>query len=79
MKASVKHPSQFLAQLRVAACRLQSRAKLAWQWLRFGDITETVKSVDGGVVSEVEYRGRGGQIVGYWAYGYFDPAFPYKG
>jgi len=47
--------------------------------LRFGDITETIKSVDGGAVSEIEYRGRRGMIVGYWAYGHFDPSMPYRG
>lgn len=79
MKLALNASNRVATQLRNAAARLQSRVKLAWQWLRFGDITETVKSVDGGVVSEVEYRGRGGLIVGYWAYGHFDPAFPYKG
>ncbi|WP_157657720.1 hypothetical protein [Burkholderia ubonensis] len=53
--------------------------KRFWQWLRFGTITEKVKSVDGGVPSEVEYSGRRGKLVGYWAYGYFDPKLPYQG
>lgn len=57
----------------------QLRLRQAWLWARFGTITETVKSVDGGVASEIEYRGRGDKIVGYWAYGSFDPAFPYQG
>jgi hypothetical protein len=48
-------------------------------WLRFGRITEKVISVDGGVASEVAYIGRFGRIVGYWAYGSFDPAMPYRG
>lgn len=47
--------------------------------IRFGNLEEVVKAVDGGVASEIEYRGRGGQLVGYWAYGSFDPAFPYRG
>lgn len=49
------------------------------RWIRFGKIKATVKAVDGGVESEIEYTGRFGRIVGYWAYGYFDPALPYKG
>ncbi|WP_157643828.1 hypothetical protein [Burkholderia ubonensis] len=53
--------------------------KQFWQWLRFGDITETVKTIDGGVASEVDYRCRGGKLVGYWAYGSFDPKLPYQG
>jgi hypothetical protein len=50
-----------------------------WNWLRFGRITERVVSIDGGVASEVEFRGRFGRVVGYWAYGSFDPAMPYRG
>ncbi|WP_157649546.1 hypothetical protein [Burkholderia ubonensis] len=53
--------------------------KQFWQWLRFGDITEMVRTIDGGVVSELEYRGRRGKVVGYWAYGSFDPKLPYQG
>lgn len=49
------------------------------QWLRFGQINEKVKAIDGGVPSEIEYRGRGGKVVGYWAYGCFDPQLPYQG
>ena len=37
-----------------------------------------VRSIDGGAVSEVAYIGRFGRIVGYWAYGHFDPAMPYR-
>jgi hypothetical protein len=62
-----------------AVTRVPRKLQRAWQWLRFGDITETTKAVDGGVVSEVEYRGRNDKVIGYWAYGYFDPAYPYQG
>lgn len=55
------------------------RLRKAWVWLRFGHITETVKAVDGGTVSEIEYRGRFGKVVGYWAYGSWDPQGPYRG
>lgn len=49
-------------------------------WVRFGTITKAVVGTAGdNVASEVEYRGRGGQVVGYWAYGCFDPSMPYKG
>ena len=30
-----------------------------------------------GVVSEVEYRDENGVVVGYWAFGSFDPNLPY--
>lgn len=55
------------------------RLRAAWLWLRFGRITEHVKAVDGGVVSEIEYRGWSGRRVGYWAYGFWDPRLPYRG
>lgn len=51
--------------------------KLFWQWLRFGKITSRVVCVDCGVASEIAYHGRNNKIVGYWAYGSFDPSYPY--
>lgn len=29
--------------------------------------------------AEIEYTNDSGEIVGYWAYGSFDPAYPYQG
>lgn len=49
------------------------------QWIRFGKITSEIKSVDGGFVSEEAFYGRNGKIIGYWAYGSFDPSYPYRG
>lgn len=43
------------------------------------EITEVIKSIDGGCVSEVEFLGRGGKRIGYWAYGQYDPSYPYQG
>jgi hypothetical protein len=51
----------------------------AWEWIRFGRITCVIKAVDGGVVSEEAYYGRGGRLVGYWAHGYWDPSMLYRG
>lgn len=63
---------------RSAATRLA--LKRAWRWIRFGTITERVVGTAGHCVpAEIEYRGRRGKVVGYWAYGSFDPALPYKG
>jgi hypothetical protein len=53
--------------------------KRIWQRLRFGIVTEKVICFDGGVASKIAYIGRKGKIVGYWAYGSFDPNFPFKG
>lgn len=46
-------------------------------FLRFGTVTELIKSVDGGCVSEIQFSDRNGDVVGYWAYGSFDPALPF--
>jgi hypothetical protein len=46
-------------------------------WCYFGKITCKVISWDGGCESEIEFRGRNNEVVGYWAYGYYDPYMPY--
>ena len=48
-------------------------------FVRFGRIYTEIKSIDGGVASEIAYIGRNGVVVGYFAYGSFDPSMPYKG
>ena len=41
-------------------------------------IENVIMSIDGGVVSERAYRcAEGCGLVGYWAYGDFDPKLPY--
>lgn len=59
--------------------RIQARLTDSYGWVRFGTIVETIKSAEGSVVYEVEYRGRGNKVIGYWAHGYFDPKLPYQG
>ena len=49
------------------------------RWLRFGSITEHVRAIDCGVPSEIEFTGRFGKVIGYWAYGYYDLNYPYQG
>lgn len=71
---------KIIQRLNRARLDLPYNAHRLMTWIRFGTITESVKATAGDhVVAEVEYRGRGGKIVGYWAYGYWDPRFPYKG
>ena len=54
--------------------------KRAYLWIRFGKITRRVTATAGhGVDAEIEYVGRFGKVVGYWAYGYWEPGSPYKG
>ncbi len=63
----------FLASARLRACD-------AWRWIRFGNVTERITDTAGaGIPAEIEYVGRGGKVVGFWAYGYFDTSYPYKG
>lgn len=60
--------------------KLFAKALSFARWIRFGTLTERVVGTAGhNVVAEVEYLGRGGKVVGYWAYGSFDPAYPYQG
>lgn len=47
------------------------------EWVRFGRITSITRAVDGGVASEIEYRGRFGRTIGYFSYGAYDPSLPY--
>ncbi len=64
---------------RPMSVRVRNCVKRAVEWLRFGDIRAETRSVDAGVASEIAFIGRGGKTVGYWAYGSFDPSFPYRG
>ena len=47
--------------------------------LRFGEITPVVVSTVNGIACEIAYHGGDGTIIGYWAYGSFDPSYPYRG
>ena len=50
----------------------------AYNRIRFGKVTKKVKdTLDGGLVLEIEYRDRNGNVCGYWAHGAFDPHLPY--
>ena len=42
-------------------------------------ITSEVKETINGVVAEEEFYGYNGKVIGYWAYGCFDPNLPYQG
>jgi len=53
--------------------------KKLWYLLLYGRITYTVMDDINGMVCEEKYVDRYGNIVGYWAYGNFDPNLPYQG
>lgn len=46
--------------------------------IRFGNVTAVVKDTVSGAVCEVVYMDSRNRVVGYWAYGYFDPSLPYR-
>ena len=50
-----------------------------WQHLKYGQITSKVKDTIGGLTCEEAYYDCNGEMIGYWAYGSFDPAYPYQG
>lgn len=47
--------------------------------VRFGKVTQRVTGTAGhNVPAEIEYLDRKGRVVGFWAYGAFDPNQPYR-
>lgn len=49
-------------------------------WIRWGKITSRVTGTAGDrVPAEIKYLDRRGRVVGFWAYGYWEPNHPYKG
>jgi len=56
------------------------KLKHVWLRIRFGTITAKVTGTAGdNVPAEIEFYGRGGKLIGFWAYGSFHPKFPYQG
>lgn len=45
--------------------------------LRFGKVTARPMADVADIVSEIAYVDKKGIIVGYWAYGCYDPSLPY--
>lgn len=69
----------FRQRVRTFFTMLPVRRRALWEWIRFGNLTEHVTDSIEGTACEVEYRGRGGKVVGFWAYGYFCDDYPYRG
>jgi hypothetical protein len=58
---------------------IQKLIKKLYIYIRFGRITQrTVDSINGRPC-EIAYYDRNGKMIGYWAYGYFDPEGEYRG
>jgi hypothetical protein len=53
--------------------------KKLWYRIKWGDIQFVVKCFIDYTPCEIEYYDRKGNVIGYWAYGSFDPAMPYQG
>lgn len=50
------------------------------QKLQWGEITGTIVATAGDrVPAEIEYKDCKGNVIGYWAYGYFHPGYPFQG
>lgn len=59
--------------------KLKRKVCVFIQWVRFGKVVAVVVDRIDNTVCEIKYTGRFNCVVGYWAYGYFDPKLPYKG
>jgi hypothetical protein len=53
--------------------------KRLYLFIRFGYITKQVVDSINGLPCEIAYYGRHGEMIGYWAYGYYDPKGKFKG
>ncbi len=48
-------------------------------FIRFGEVEFVTKEIINGITAEYAVVSkRTGKVVGYWAYGYYDPSLPYK-
>ncbi len=62
--------------MKVKATRALRRAI---NFARFGRVTSKVVGwIDGYQPCEIEYYDYLGRVIGYWAYGHFDPSYPYR-
>ena len=60
--------------------RMKCLFRELWLYIRFGKITSEITDTAGyDVAAEIVYYGRGHKVIGFWAYGYFDPKYPYQG
>lgn len=58
--------------------RIKRFLRKVYNSIRFGRVRPVVKDTVAGTVAEIVYFDNKGEIVGYWAYGHFDPSFPYR-
>ncbi len=53
--------------------------KRLYLFIRFGYITKCVVDSINGYPCEIAYYDRTGKMIGYWAYGYYDPEGKFQG
>lgn len=58
--------------------RIRKLFRKIYNRIRFGHVRPVTTSIVSGVVAEVMYIDYNDEIVGYWAYGSFDPNYPYS-
>lgn len=46
--------------------------------IRFGKVEKVMKESINGIEAEVAIYNTKGKMVGYWAYGHYDPRLPYR-
>lgn len=56
-----------------------SQEDTVWNHLKYGKITETVTDSVDNIPCEISYYDCNGNVIGFWSYGSFDPAYPYMG
>ena len=66
-----------MKQVKNFILRTKYKIKKIIKWIKFGKIIEEIKVHGEGGPWEIEYRGRGEKVIGYWGYGNWDPNLPY--
>ena len=55
------------------------KIKKIYYLIRYGKITSMTVDDINYTPCEIKYMDKNGNIIGYWAYGYFEPNLPYQG
>lgn len=80
MNNTQNQPRFYLSDLTVRLYVTVARAaRSTYNMVRFGEVTAHVTGTAGhGVPAEIEYRDKNGRVVGFWAYGAWEPNSPYR-
>lgn len=80
MNNTQNQPRFYLSDLTVRLYVTMKRAvRRTYNRVRFGKVAAHVTATAGhNVAAEIEYRDKNGRVVGFWAYGSWEPNSPYK-